>query len=104
MVSSQLLQLITLTIIPVLPLHTILFMELEYPYFNIQMKIVVELLKLLSMTSLLLKRHAVAHLPEAYTNVVPITAIKHNPPIPRQEGPNKATYELVSTAIEKEYE
>ena len=46
----------------------------------------------------------VAHLPEAYTNVVPITAIKHNPPIPRQEGPNKATYELVSTTIEKEYE
>jgi len=44
----------------------------------------------------------VTNLPEIYTNIFPITAIKHNPPIPR--GPNKATCQLVPTATGKEHE
>ena len=44
-----------------------------------------------------------AHLPEAYTNITPITGFKHDLFVPKLKGPSRATIQLIPQAVEKEY-
>ena len=49
-------------------------------------------------------KRTVMHLPEAYTNIIPVSLIKHDPPVSKLSGPNKADVQLIPQALEKEYE
>ena len=44
-----------------------------------------------------------AHLPESYTIVPPVVLSKHDPPMPKILGANKADCQLISQAMLKEY-
>ncbi|CAL8335924.1 unnamed protein product [Merluccius merluccius] len=44
-----------------------------------------------------------ASLPETYTNVPPVTLPRQDPPVPKQEGPNRADCQLIPQALRKEY-
>ena len=43
------------------------------------------------------------HLPEAYTNIVPVDLINHELPVPKLSSPNKADFQFIPQAVEKEY-
>lgn len=45
----------------------------------------------------------VAHLPESYASVAPVPQCRHDPPMPKVEGPNKADGKLVPQAMTTEY-
>ena len=43
------------------------------------------------------------NLPESYTSVPPVVLPRHDPPIPKQQGTNRAYCDLIPQAIQKEY-
>ena len=46
---------------------------------------------------------AIACLPETYTDIPPATLVRQDPPVPKQEGPNKTVHQIISQAMEREY-
>ncbi len=45
----------------------------------------------------------VAHLPETYTNMPPVTLRRQDPPVQKLDGHDKADCQLIPQAIQKEY-
>lgn len=45
----------------------------------------------------------VAHLPESYSSVPPVSQCRQDPPLPMLDGPNKADGQLIPQAMDKEY-
>ena len=49
------------------------------------------------------KRKMSISLPESYTNVPPVALPRQDPPVTKQEGPNRADCQLMPQALQKEY-
>lgn len=45
----------------------------------------------------------ITRLPETYTSMPPVNLVRQDPPVPKQDGPNKADCQLIPEAMQKEY-